>query len=540
MTEDNARNKTRLITRAFGVFVTSILLFAVCSGSGAAYADGAEYGGTRATGAYANPDQDGDGFGDNIAFSVPTSVRFVIEADGTLVGPSNACIQNHGQSCMYVSSVRTMASGGFEFTENAPLAEEQNRVWLSIGTGHGSLDAARCQSKTEVGDPRAWGIDCASQLPLVFDGKVSSMTADAVMEKAFGSIEWFVQADPDGLIASRAYAVLDSDGKLTLFRSCGNYCDGEDQSVTDIMGNVYHGRIYSGVEESGDMEWSAPWYEQRDLIRSFDIVDGQTIIPKNTAGWFARCGNLTRCDLAGIDTSNVVSMSSMFAYCTSLPELDVSCLDTSHAVKMNKLFRDCSGLTELDVSNFDTSNVTYPVGMFDGCSGLTSLDVSNFETSKMETLNSMFYGCSGLTSLDLSNFDTRHVRSFGCMFMGSENLETVDLSSFITPCAWSTNAMFRECKKLVSVDMSGFEMSGVEDTYEMFGDCHCLTTVYVKPDADWSVSLPAQIPSMNMFRDAYSIVGGEGTVFDASKTDREYARADGLDGKPGYFTAKLD
>lgn len=51
----------------------------------------------------------------------------------------------------------------------------------------------------------------------------------------------------DTLIGT-AYAVLDSEGTLTFFRSENKYTAGEGQTVEDIEGNIYTGQVYTGIE----------------------------------------------------------------------------------------------------------------------------------------------------------------------------------------------------------------------------------------------------------------------------------------------------
>ncbi len=70
----------------------------------------------------------------------------------------------------------------------------------------------------------------------------------------------------------------------------------------------------------------------------------------------------------------------------------------------------------------------------------------------------------------------------------------------------------------------------------MFCDCSSLITIYAAPDADWSVSAAS---SYEMFI-AFKLKGGNGTSYYSSYTDKTRACVDGLNGKPGYFTAKSE
>ena len=159
------------------------------------------------------------------------------------------------------------------------------------------------------------------------------------------------------------------------------------------------------------------------------------------------------------------------------------------------------------MSYLNTSEVTNMGAMFAGCNQLMSIDVSHFNTSKVTSMSGMFNAC-GVTSLDLSSFNTDNVTTMGGMFSYSEGLTSVDLSSFTT--------------------------TRVTRTANMFEGCSALTTIY----ASSSWSLPANNYSWAMFLDCTSLVGGQGTTYDADHVDAEYAHIDGGPSNPGYFTEK--
>ena len=68
----------------------------------------------------------------------------------------------------------------------------------------------------------------------------------------------------------------------------------------------------------------------------------------------------------------------------------------------------------------------------------------------------------------------------------------------------------------------------------MFSVCSNLRTVYV--GNGWSTT--AVTNSGNMFYNCSSLVGGQGTTYDANYIDKTYAHIDGGTSNPGYFTAK--
>ena len=231
-----------------------------------------------------------------------------------------------------------------------------------------------------------------------------------------------------------------------------------------------------------------------------DVATFQTAVP-NTATEivFAYYG--------GVDLTAYIKSGSVGK------DIDVYAYGTKYAVVSGKtifapensaeLFKGYTALASLDFSNFDTANATSFASMFDGCSGLTSLDISNFDTAKATTFAYMFRGCSGLTSLDISNFDTADATSFA--------------------------SMFRNCKRLTSLDVSNFDTSKATTFASMFDGCAALATITA---SDWS----ATVTSGNMFNGCTSLVGGNGTAYNSSHTNGEYARIDRV-GNPGYFTA---
>ena len=145
-------------------------------------------------------------------------------------------------------------------------------------------------------------------------------------------------------------------------------------------------------------------------------------------------------------------------------------------------FNNCTNLKEIEnLGNLDTSNVTTMTCMFMNCT-FTQLNLSSFDTSSVTQMASMFYGCSKLTDLDVSNFDTSNVTTMGMMFSGCTKLKTILVSS-----QWTNENVY--------------------DSYLMFYNCT-------------------------------SLVGGAGTVYNASYIEDEYAHIDEGETNPGYFTLK--
>ncbi|MCR4889472.1 MAG: BspA family leucine-rich repeat surface protein [Ruminococcus sp.] len=143
------------------------------------------------------------------------------------------------------------------------------------------------------------------------------------------------------------------------------------------------------------------------------------------------------------------------------------------------LFKDFRAY-EIDLTNADSSNVkTSTMNMFNGCKNLKTLKMGDFDTSKLLNTSGMFAYCESLTALDLTSFDTSNVNYMDGMFYNCTSLKTITVSD-----KWTTSNVNR---------------------------------------------------SSNMFTKCTSIVGGNGTVFDSSKTNASYARID-KEGEKGYLT----
>ena len=233
------------------------------------------------------------------------------------------------------------------------------------------------------------------------------------------------------------------------------------------------------------------------------------------------------------DTSNVTNMKAMF-YGHQGEQLDLRSFDTSNVTSMQGMFEECKNLTSLNLSTFDTSNVTDMSEMFCDCKNLTLLNLSTFDTSNITDMSEMFRDCENLTLLNLSSFDTSSVTSMRSMFASCTNLNSLNLSTFDTSIVKDMRAMFYDCGNLTSLDLSSFDTSDVTDMSYMFYYCAALETIYVSDF--WNTD--AVSSSAWMFSAFSNLKGGNGTVYDKNHVDKEYARIDGKDGKPGYLTYK--
>ncbi len=113
--------------------------------------------------------------------------------------------------------------------------------------------------------------------------------------------------------------------------------------------------------------------------------------------------------------------------------------------------------------------------------------------------------------------------------------ETFDLANLDMSEVANAGFMFADCEYVTSLDLSSFNTSNVEAMDNMFAGCTRLETITVSENFV-TTSITENNRDTNMFSNCTALVGGNGTVFDSTKTDSEYARIDGLNGRAGYFT----
>ena len=307
------------------------------------------------------------------------------------------------------------------------------------------------------------------------------------------------------------------------------------------------------------------WVEDKDRNGLYEITIGSNskIFANNTFGYFAYMTNLKEITgLEYLNTYNATNMAYMFAYLNNLTNLDLSNFKTNNATRMDFMFKNCdlltslnltsfntskvttmesmfSGdrkLTKLDVSSFDTSNVTNMKSMLSDLTNLTELNISNFNTSKVTDMNYMFSGNYNLKNLNLSNFDTSNVTNMDAMFQ-SIDVKYLDLSNFDTSKVYTFSYMFNGASNLETLDISNFDTSSAKYFESMFRSCYNLKTIYAS-DKFTTINKKNEDSVKKMFMYSTRLKGGNGTVYNSSIVDDQYAHIDGGPSNPGYFTAK--
>ncbi|MBR4823277.1 MAG: BspA family leucine-rich repeat surface protein [Spirochaetaceae bacterium] len=260
----------------------------------------------------------------------------------------------------------------------------------------------------------------------------------------------------------------------------------------------------------------------------------------NSKEMFSYCRALTSIDVSGFDTSGVTTMEGMFGYCENLTSITgLDGFNTSNVTTMRQMFCCCQALESINVSSFDTSKVTNMYWMFVQCEALTGITgLNSFDTSRVTNMQDMFKTCKSLSSLNVSNFNTSSVTDMGGMFGFCENLTGITgLNNFNTSRVTDMMGMFQSCKVLTNIDVSSFDTSAVEDMQYLFKGCNALTTILAS--ASFVTTSVKVYCDQDMFKDCNNLVGGSGTTYSSSSTNKTRARIDGgpTSATPGYFTS---
>ena len=367
------------------------------------------------------------------------------------------------------------------------------------------------------------------------------------------------------------------------------YTEGIYTNVT----NVVFDSSFSGARPTTTYGWFS---RMGNLQTITDIGYLNTNEVTSMASMFASCKSLKHLDLSNFNTAKLTDTRAMFANCTNLITIYVgSGWNTANVTSSNStlMFYNCTSLQGGQNTTYNANHVDAEYAHIDGGtsdpgylkekwkeryvvytqSNLTltfyfdNLRTSRINTGKTYDLNtgsdlpdwitdkstsyvtkvvfdpsfagarpsttsSWFHYLRYLETIEgLCYLNTSAVDNMSEMFYFCESLTTLDLSNFNTSDVYYMGSMFEHCDYLTTLDLSSFNTSMVTDMKYMFEYCKNLRTIYVGDG--WTTSKVRQ--SDYMFRGCTSLEGAQGTTYDASNVDKEYAHIDGGSGNPGYL-----
>ena len=328
-----------------------------------------------------------------------------------------------------------------------------------------------------------------------------------------------------------------------------------------------------------------------------------TAIVTDMHGMFTDCSALTTLDLTSFNTANVQHMYSMFNGCLSLKSVDLTSFNIDNLQSASAMFNRCESLTTIycdkDWSAIDGAWMfAYCANLTGGCGTTITIvgstdsnhaayarpdegpDKPGLFTTKEAKVYTEFDTATGTLTYRYDNkykvgpyvefYDPNAARFNGYyrkikkaiidpsmknanltslenMFFGGFgdgtinsliNLKSIEgLENLNTANVTNMASMFFGCNSLETLDLTTFDVSKVTDMILMFNSCYALMTIFC--NSDWSAS-SALTSDLAMFTASKMIVGGHGTGYDSSKDKKDYARPDGGESNPGYFTMRGD
>jgi hypothetical protein len=229
-----------------------------------------------------NPDADGDGLGDNIAFTVPSSLNYIVDADGTMTGPTNATIQNHSAMGLHVSSVDVDEQTPFKIVSDASVSSDSNSVDLLFGPAADQLNAASYLTKANVNDAAKWNMTAegatGANLGIQTNGHVSHVAQDITQQSKFGTIKWYVSPGEAHGKVNASYSIG--------YKSDLYHVDSDASGLTVRGTKVINGPLSGDISESlgvSDADWSELWDAIFDGVKTYDPY--WSIFQCGISGW---------------------------------------------------------------------------------------------------------------------------------------------------------------------------------------------------------------------------------------------------------------
>ena len=228
-------------------------------------------------------------------------------------------------------------------------------------------------------------------------------------------------------------------------------------------------------------------------------------------GLFSGFSTVEKITFENVDSSNVTTMAGMFYNCSHLKSINMSGMGNDNLISVEQMFYGCGNDSfEVNMSNFNfgaISDLSYTKSPFYGAHYLSKVDLSNSNMKNVTNMSNFLSAHGFLESVKMNNIDVHNVTTFYQMFHG--------------------------CGRLKNIDLSNISIENVTSTERMFNSCGSLITIYVS--RNWN--LQNVIESHKMFEGCASLIGGNGTVFDSTKTDKTMAVID-TPTTPGYLTLK--
>ena len=316
-------------------------------------------------------------------------------------------------------------------------------------------------------------------------------------------------------------------------------------------------------------------------LTTLDLTSFNTANVQHMYSMFNGCSSLKSVDLTSFNIDNLQSASAMFNGCKSLTT--IYCDKDWSAIDGAWMFAYCANLTGgcgttiTIVGSTDSNHAAYArpdegpdkPGLFttkeakvytefDTATGTLTYrydDQYNVgpyvefydPVANPDAVRFASYNKKVIKAIIDPSMKNANLTSFKYMFWGGIedlrvisliNLKSIEgLENLNTANVTNMASMFSGCNSLETLDLTTFDVSKVTDMSFMLSSCYALMTIFC--NSDWSAS-PALTSDLGLFSGSKMIVGGRGTCYDSSTYDKTYARPDGGESSPGYFTMRGD
>ena len=131
---------------------------------------------------------------DKLIVAAPTQINMIVQADGTMTGPSAAAtqIKNGSAFGIHVSKIQTTAKNSFAL-ESTAKANDSASVTITPGTGT-AVNLADTISGMAITAGTDWNMakvgTTGADINLATVGKLSNITKDLAANQQFAQIDW--------------------------------------------------------------------------------------------------------------------------------------------------------------------------------------------------------------------------------------------------------------------------------------------------------------------------------------------------------------
>ena len=152
-------------------------------------------------------------------------------------------------------------------------------------------------------------------------------------------------------------------------------------------------------------------------------------------------------------------------------------------------------------------------------SKLAVLQFNNFNTRAVRNMSQMI-AATAITNIDVSMFSTTMVTNMYSMFSNNQKLKSINIDNFNTSKVPNFEGMFYQNLALTTAHVN-INTANATNSKGFFYYCYHLKTIYSN---DWNTDKVTQ--DTDMFAYCGSLVGGNGTTYNARKKGKEMAVVD--------------